>query len=97
VKTVGEFIRDHINRGGPSYVRGLWKAYVEFCEEFGYDTPTYDSFRSTVYVLRDQSMLTLHHTEQVKKGIQSRRYYDIPAHVDDDDDRWRDLWSSVYG
>jgi len=92
-KTVGEFIRDYIDEYGPAYVAELWEAYCNFCDSLDYNQPTYSSFRSTVYVLRDEGLIALHHTEDTSGGVVDRHYYDIAGSRNDS--RWRNVWKTT--
>ena len=78
----GEFIRRCLGEKGPSYVQELWRAFKRWCGERGYSAPSYDSFRSYVWYLKELRLIERDREEESGFG-ESRVYYRLnPERVD---------------
>lgn len=91
-----EFIRDYLDDRGTAYVSELTRAYNRYCEAHDYPPTSYDSARSTVYILKNLGLIEPSHTEPVSGGgIQPRQYYRLaPGALDAD---WSDPRGQLYG
>lgn len=97
-KTTGEWIRDHLDRSGPSYVKEMHQGFTMWCEERGYSGPTYASFRRTVWLLKELGLVEVAHTEPSgPTSFADRHYYRLAAGVDHQAAGWRDPVKVRYG
>ncbi len=94
--SLSEFIRDYLDDQGTAFVAELRREYNSYCESHDYPPTSYDSTRSTVYMLKRLGLIEESHTEPVAGGgLEPRRYYCLtPGALERD---WSDPRGQLYG
>lgn len=92
--SLSEHIRDYLNTNRTAYVTELRRTYAEYCDGKGYDAPSYDSVRSTVWELKQLGLIEPSHKEPSKGGLQPRQHYRLsPGAMSED---WSDPRGQLY-
>lgn len=97
-KPTGVWIRDHLERRGACYVKELHRRFETWCDERGYSAASYDSFRRTVWLLKEEGLLAVARTEPGDNPqFADRRYYQVAPGADHTHPAWRDPVKERYG
>lgn len=97
-KTTGEWVRDRLERGPDAYVKELHNGFTAWCEERGYTPPSYDSFRRTIWLLKELGLVEVARTEPGDNpALPDRRYYTVRSGARRDHPGWRDPVREKYG
>jgi len=102
-KTVGEWIRDHLSESGEDYPGSMYRQYKDWIGQVskkqGPKMPSYQSFRTTVWMLKKLGLLVPTRREQ-GGGRSRRQYYRVSDQYGTqtwDDPGWRDPRKALYG
>lgn len=85
---VGEWVRDYLQEHGTASVGEMHNAYTEWCIENDYNPPKEQSFRSTMWRLRQLDLVEV--APATVPGEFTAQYHRIRPGVSPDDDRWTD-------
>jgi len=73
---LGVFVREYLLRVGEDYIQNIWRAYKKWCLKNGFNPPSYQSFRSYFWHLKDLGLVELSRVEESNFGIE-RHYYRV--------------------
>lgn len=97
-KPTGVWIRDELERDGPLYVKELHRRFTHWCKNRGYSPASYNSFRRTVWLLKEEGLVAVARTEPGgNPQFADRRYYRVAPGADRDHPAWRDPVKERYG
>ncbi|MEM0215166.1 MAG: hypothetical protein QXU17_00260 [Archaeoglobaceae archaeon] len=74
MKRTGLFIRRFLLKYGEAYVHEMWKAYCRHCKDYGYSSPSRQSFGNYVWMLKKLGLIRFLRSEVGQKGAM-RHYY----------------------
>jgi hypothetical protein len=95
-RSLAEHVREYLRENDTAYVAELRRSYNRYCDREGYPPTSYNSARTTVYLLKRLGLVELSHTEPVDGGaLEPRHYYRLtPGALDAD---WSDPRGQMYG